>query len=180
LDSQLTNAGYLLFGKRPQDLFPQAHVRVLRFLVAERGTGSRLGLEDSSDIRIDGPIPYVVQQATKVIDELMPRRRSLTASGRFEAVPVVPRDVWLEGLVNAVIHRSYSLAGDHIRGGDLPEPGRDRKPRPFPWPRRSATSTQDQPILRNPRIAPSAPICASARNLGKESGGCLRRCDGSA
>jgi ATP-dependent DNA helicase RecG len=81
----------------------------------ERGTGSRLGLEDSSDIRIDGPIPHVVEQATQVIDELVLRRRLLAASGRFEAVPVVPRDVWLEGLVNAVIHRSYSLSGDHIR-----------------------------------------------------------------
>lgn len=28
---------------------------------------------------------------------------------------MVPEDAWLKGSVNAVVHRSYSLAGDHIR-----------------------------------------------------------------
>jgi len=27
----------------------------------------------------------------------------------------VPEDAWLEGVVNAAVHRSYSLAGSHIR-----------------------------------------------------------------
>ena len=45
----------------------------------------------------------------------MPQRRALADSGLFEAQPIVPRAAWLEGVVNAVIHRSYSLAGDHIR-----------------------------------------------------------------
>jgi ATP-dependent DNA helicase RecG len=54
---EVTNAGCLLFGKRPQELFPQAHVRILRFFSASRGTGSRLGLDESGDVRIEGPIP---------------------------------------------------------------------------------------------------------------------------
>jgi ATP-dependent DNA helicase RecG len=171
IDSQLTNAGYLLFGKRPQDLFPQAHVRVLKFLTAERGTGSRLGLEDSSDIRIDGPIPYVVEQATKVVDDLVPRRRSLTASGRFEAVQVVPRDVWLEGLVNAVIHRSYSLAGDHIRVEIYPNRIEIESPGRFPGlvdPRYPLNISR---FARNPRIAR---VCADLR-IGQELGEGIRR-----
>jgi ATP-dependent DNA helicase RecG len=31
LNGDVTNAAYLLFGRRPQDLFPQAYVRVLRY-----------------------------------------------------------------------------------------------------------------------------------------------------
>jgi ATP-dependent DNA helicase RecG len=49
------------------------------------------------------------------VTELQPARRALAPSGRFEDIPLVPEDAWLEGIVNAVVHRSYSLAGDHIR-----------------------------------------------------------------
>src|SRR6266487_52220 len=104
----LTNAAYLLFGQHPQDLFPQAYVRVLRFLTRERGTGARLGLDDAADIRVEGPIPLVIQRARAEIDKLLPRRRALSADrGTFEPVPIIPTDAWLEGLVNAVVHRSY-------------------------------------------------------------------------
>jgi ATP-dependent DNA helicase RecG len=146
-------------------------VRVLRFLVAERGTGSRFGLEDSSDIRIDGPIPYVVEQATKVIDELVPRRRSLAASGLFEAVPVVPRDVWLEGLVNAVIHRSYSLSGDHIRVEIYPNRIEIESPGRFPGLADPRHPLKISRFARNPRIAR---VCADLR-IGQELGEGIRR-----
>lgn len=81
----------------------------------ERGTGARLGVEEGMDIRVEGSIPWAVQRATAEIERMIPQRRSLSPAGRFEAAPIVPRDAWLEGLVNAVIHRSYSLSGDHIR-----------------------------------------------------------------
>ncbi len=45
----------------------------------------------------------------------MPTRRALGASGRFERIGLVPQDAWLEGLVNATVHRSYSISGDNIR-----------------------------------------------------------------
>jgi ATP-dependent DNA helicase RecG len=54
-------------------------------------------------------------EAQKAISEHQPRRRALSGTGRFENVPLVPEDAWLEGVVNAAVHRSYSLAGDHIR-----------------------------------------------------------------
>jgi ATP-dependent DNA helicase RecG len=171
LDRQVTNAGYLLFGKTPQVLFPQAYVRVLRFLTAERGTGSRFGLEDAADVRIEGPIPHVVERAAEVIEELLPRRRSLGASGRFEPVPIVPRDAWLEGMVNAVIHRSYSLAGDHIRVEIYPDRVEVESPGRFPGladPRHPLTISR---FARNPRVAR---VCADLR-IGQELGEGIRR-----
>ena len=72
-------------------------------------------MQEGADVRIEGPIPTAIQQAAQVISRLIPQRRALADSGLFEAQPIVPRDAWLEGVVNAVIHRSYSLAGDHIR-----------------------------------------------------------------
>ena len=41
--------------------------------------------------------------------------RTLGADGRFEWIPNVPEDAWLEALVNAVVWRVYSDSGDHIR-----------------------------------------------------------------
>jgi len=33
----------------------------------------------------------------------------------FERVSLFPQDAWLAAVVNTVIHRSYSISGDHIR-----------------------------------------------------------------
>jgi len=171
LDQQVTNAGYLLFGKNPQQLFPQAYVRVLRFLTPERGTGSRLGLEDTADLRIEGPIPHVVELAAEAIDELAPKRRALGSSGRFEAVPVIPRDAWLEGVVNAVIHRSYSLAGDHIRVEIYPDRIEVESPGRFPGLANPHDPLNISRFARNPRIAR---VCADLR-IGQELGEGIRR-----
>jgi uncharacterized protein YciI len=57
----------------------------------------------------------------------LPTRQALAATGRFERIGLVPTDAWLECLVNAVIHRSYSVSGDHIRiepSGEGVAPGR--------------------------------------------------------
>jgi ATP-dependent DNA helicase RecG len=171
LGGELTNAAYLLFGKQPQQLFPQAYVRVLRFLDIRRGTGARLELDDSSDYKVEGPIPLVVERAQEVVESLVPRRRALGSSGRFEAVPVVPRDAWLEGLVNAVIHRSYSLAGDHVRVEVYPDRVEIESPGRFPGLGDPRHPLRISRFARNPRIAR---VCADLR-IGQEPGEGIRR-----
>jgi ATP-dependent DNA helicase RecG len=170
-DNKITNAGLLLFGKRPQTAFPQAYVRILRFLDPRRGTGSRLELEESSDVRVEGAIPHVVEEAQRTMEDLVPRRRALAASGRFEAAPIVPRDVWLEGLVNAVIHRSYSLGGDHIRVEIYPDRIEIESPGRFPGLLDPRQPLKIRRYARNPRIAR---VCADLR-IGQELGEGIRR-----
>jgi ATP-dependent DNA helicase RecG len=168
---EITNAAYLLFGKHPQDVFPHAQVRVVRFLSTDRGTGARLALEEGTDRRAEGPIPRCVTDAAAIIDELLPHRRHLAASGRFEAAPIVPRDAWLEGLVNAIIHRSYSMAGDHIRVEIFPDRVEIESPGRFlglPSPTRPSQITR---FARNPRIAR---VCADLR-IGQELGEGIKR-----
>jgi ATP-dependent DNA helicase RecG len=168
---EITNAAYLLFGQRPQDVFPQAQVRVTRFLSTDRGTGARLALEEGTDRRAEGPIPRCVTDATAIIDELLPRRRHLTPSGRFEAASIVPRDAWLEGLVNAIIHRSYSMAGDYIRVDIFPDRIEIESPGRFPGLPSPARPTQITRFARNPRIAR---VCADLR-IGQEAGEGIKR-----
>jgi ATP-dependent DNA helicase RecG len=167
----VTNAAYLLFSDHPQDMFPQAYIRVIRFLSNERGTGARLGLEEGADIRIEGSLPMCIDGASSAIDELLPRRRHLVESGRFEASPIVPRDAWLEGLVNAVIHRSYSLAGDHIRVEIYPNRIEIESPGRFPGLANPIKPLEISRFARNPRIAR---VCADLR-IGQELGEGIKR-----
>ncbi len=168
---EITNAAYLLFGQHPQDVFPQAHVRVIRFLANERGTGARLSLEEGTDQRIEGPIPRCVTEAATAIDDLIPRRRHLALSGRFEATPIVPHDAWHEGLVNAIIHRSYAMAGDHIRVEIFPNRIEIESPGRFPALPNPGKPSQFNRLARNPRIARA---CADFR-IGQELGEGIKR-----
>ena len=170
-NGEITNAAYLLFAQRPQDVFPQAQVRVRRFLGTDRGTGTRLALEDGTDQRAEGPIPRCVTDAAAIIDELVPHRNHLAPSGRFEATPIVPREAWLEGLVNAIIHRSYSMAGDYIRVDIFTDRIEIESPGRFPGLPSPIKPSQITRFARNSRIAR---VCADLR-IGHEAGEGIKR-----
>lgn len=152
-DGQVTIAGYLLLASDPESLMPHAHVRLLRFLSSEPGTGSRQTLAEDGDIRVEGPIPSVIHRAAATMGDWIPSRRALLPTGRFGPVPVVPRDAWLEGLVNAVVHRSYSMVGDHVRVSIFPDRVQIESPGRFPGIVDLARPTDISRYARNPRIA---------------------------
>lgn len=112
-DGHINNAAYLLFADSPLALIPGAYVRVCRFQGNERLTGERQNIV--FDQRTELPIPQAIDQAVQWIEEVIPRRRALGQDGKFADYPVIPKGAWLEGLVNAVIHRAYDLIGDGIR-----------------------------------------------------------------
>lgn len=152
-DGTVNIAGYLLLAPEPGILMPHAHVRVLRYASTNPGTGSRQTLMEDGDVRIEGPIPRVISQATELLESWVPKRRALRRDGRFGPVDLVPRDAWLEGLVNAVVHRSYSMAGDHIRVSIFPDRIEVESPGRFPGIVDLNRPTQIPRYARNPRIA---------------------------
>jgi ATP-dependent DNA helicase RecG len=168
-DSYLTVAGCLLFARQPQTFLPEALVRVLRYRGRERGTGSRQQLLE--DVRIEGPIPAQLMKAREEIKRLQPARRALASSGRFENVPLVPEDAWLEGLVNAVVHRSYSVAGDHIRIEIFDDRIEISSPGRFPGLVDLTDPIRATRFARNPRIAR---VCADL-HFGQELGEGIKR-----
>lgn len=166
-DGRLTVAAWLLFAAQPQQLFPSAHVRVLQYADTERGTGASMSLLDGRDVRCEGSIPQQLDQASALVEDWMPRVRALAASGRFEPRPIIPKDAWLEGLVNAVLHRSYSLAGDHTRVELFPDRIEISNPGRFPGhadPNHPSTLVRS---ARNPRIARVCADLGNARELGE-------------
>lgn len=166
----LTIAGCLLFARYPQRLLPETFVRVLRYRGSERGTGARQQLLE--DVRVEGPIPRLLHNAQEEIERLQPIRRALvTDTGRFGDVPLVPRDAWLEGLVNAVVHRSYSVAGDHIRVEIFDDRIEVWSPGRFPGLVDVSDLLATTRFARNPRIAR---VCADLM-FGQELGEGIRR-----
>lgn len=166
----LTIAGCLLFASYPQGFLPEAFVRVLRYRGSERGTGSRQQLLE--DVRVEGPIPRLLRDAQEAIERLQPIRRALVSTtGRFGDVPLVPPDAWLEGLVNAVVHRSYSVAGDHIRVEIFDDRIEVWSPGRFPGLVDLSDPLATTRFARNPRIAR---VCADLM-FGQELGEGIRR-----
>lgn len=167
---RLTVAGLLLFAREPQVVLAEAFVRVLRYRGRERGVGTRQQVV--KDVRIEGPIPHQLLRAHKAIAAWQPTRRALLpASGRFGEVPLIPEDAWLEGLVNAVVHRSYSIAGDHIRVEIFDDRIEVSSPGRFPGLVELSDPLRSIRFARNPRIAR---VCSDL-HFGQELGEGIRR-----
>jgi ATP-dependent DNA helicase RecG len=168
-DEELTIAGCLLFAEAPQTFLPEAFVRVLRYRGRERGSGARQQLIE--DIRLEGPIPRQLSDAREQVQRLQPTRRALGEGGIFEDIPLVPDDAWLEGIVNAAIHRSYSMVGDHIRVEIFDDRIEISSPGRFPGLVDLSHPLETTRFARNPRIAR---VCADL-SLGQELGEGIRR-----
>ena len=106
-------AGILTLSREPQRWIPEARVRLLRYAGRTSETGSRANVID--DIWVGGPLREQVLLARRHLRRWLGTVSRLGPSGRFRPTSLIPEPAWLEGLVNAVIHRSYSLGGDHIR-----------------------------------------------------------------
>ncbi len=148
-DGRLKNAGVLLFGKRPQRLFPQAQVRIGIF----RGNQ----ILDSHDFKgtlwqqLEGAMERF-RQVLKVRFEIKVEEATLEGLQRKE-VWEYPLEALREALINALIHRDYTIPADiQIKihedrleiwnAGELPPPLR---PEDLRGPHRS--------VLRNPLVA---------------------------
>lgn len=164
---RVTTAACLLFDERPQREFPNAVVRVLRYGDTTRGLGRSMTLEDGADLRLEGSIPQQIQAAADAVDQLMPKWRQLSDAGLFEPAPRIPRDAWLEGVVNAIVHRSYSMIGDHIRVEIFPNRVEITSPGRFPGIVDPEKPLEIDRYARNPRIARVCSDLGITRELGE-------------
>lgn len=166
-----TNACHLLFSDHPQDIFPQASIRITKFLSDERGTGTHLNIDANHDYRLDGNIPYLVRESTEIIEKIITKRKALGANGEFVFQDIIPHDAWLEGVVNALIHRSYSLSGDYIHVELYPTRIEITSPGIFPGLTKIDDLMNISRFARNPRIAR---VCTEF-GFGQELGEGIKR-----
>ena len=76
-------------------------------------TGSRLNI--IQDKIFEGPMFELITKTINHIRSQMREFSSLdTSTNTFTKMPEYPEAAWVEGIVNAVIHRDYSLVGTSI------------------------------------------------------------------
>jgi ATP-dependent DNA helicase RecG len=102
----------LLFAKDPVELFPGCKVRFLRFEGEYEGTGEDYNVVKSEFI--EGPISFLIDETARILESQLRQFSRLGKDGHFYTVPEYPKEAWFEALVNACVHRSYSLKNMHV------------------------------------------------------------------
>ncbi len=157
-------AGLLVLGREPQRTLTQASVRLLRFAGASRETGARSNV--LRDRRLEGPLPRQVDAARRLLRRWLPSAIRLGPAGRFAPSPLIPQFAWLEAIVNAVVHRSYSLGGDHVRVELFEDRLTVESPGRLPGLVR-LENIRSTRFARNPRIARAMNDLGYGRELGE-------------
>lgn len=109
----LTNAGVLLFSKDPSLFLPSARVRIIKIEGIEMQTGTEMNV--IKDVTFALPLYKCIYESKKFIETQLREFSHLGPDGKFVKVPEYPEFAWVEGLVNAVTHRDYSVSGEHIK-----------------------------------------------------------------
>ena len=111
--NRYSSAAILLFGKNPQQFFPRAHIRFLKY----DGTVAKVGTEMNviKDVVFRGKILSQVEEAVKYLKTQIRERTFLGANGQFVTEEEYPEFVCTEIIVNAVTHRDYSISGTDIQ-----------------------------------------------------------------
>ena len=105
-----TAAGILLFGKIPQKFLPQSGITAVKF----KGKEMDYGMEDRKEV--EGALPVQVEDAIAFVK----RNTKVSSDIETEGVkrkdrPEYPVAVIREAVVNAVVHRNYSIVGSKVQ-----------------------------------------------------------------
>lgn len=107
------NAAILLFSQDPERYIPNASVRYVRYQGTERRSGDEFNV--IKDQRFEGAIPSLIHDLDTFMEASLRDYYYLDLSkGKFLRVPEFPKEAWLEGIVNALCHRSYNIQGNPI------------------------------------------------------------------
>lgn len=110
---QISSAAILLFGKNPQNFFPRARIRFIRY----EGTEEKFGTEMNviKDVIFEGTLLKMITESIAYLDTQVKEKTYLGPDGTFVTDEEYPKFVRQELIVNAVTHRAYSIAGTDIQ-----------------------------------------------------------------
>lgn len=165
-DGYLTNAGVLLFAQNPSSFIPCARVHMARFQTFGKATSRHEVC--TKDLILDGPLPKLMKQTEDAILDMSVDMTFFDTDGGIKKVEEYPRPAWLDGLMGAIMHRSYrSPSYIHIILSDdqmqILSPGTPSNPQ-------EPTRRTAEGGLRNPRISRSlAEMGITLKNLERET-----------
>ncbi len=110
---QVSTAAILLFGKNPQDFFPRARIRFIKY----EGNIEKFGTEMNviKDTIFEGTLLNMINESIAYLDTQIREKTYLGKDGRFVTEEEYPKFVRQELIVNAVTHRAYSISGTDIQ-----------------------------------------------------------------
>ncbi len=103
---RLNLAGLLLFGERPQSVKPSFKVKAVRYPGSDIASDTYLDMEDfegTLSAQFEGSLAFILRNLPKI----QPKGRSVNSPGKLP----IPRIVFEELLVNALVHRDYFING---------------------------------------------------------------------
>ncbi len=107
------NAAILLFAEDPSKYIPNALVRYVRYTGSERRSGQDFNV--IKDERFEECLPRLIELLDRFVHATLRDYYYLDMKeGKFQRIPEYPKEAWLEGIVNAICHRSYNLQGNSI------------------------------------------------------------------
>jgi ATP-dependent DNA helicase RecG len=146
-----TNAAILLFADDPDKYITNARVRYVRYKGTEALTGTSHNVIKDEDFR--GNIPTLIETLKEFIYASLRDYYYLDVSlGRFVKISEYPQEAWLEGVVNALCHRSYNIQGNCIYIKHFDDRLEISNSGPLPA-QVTVENIQTERYARNPRVA---------------------------
>lgn len=103
-----TAGGMLMFGKDPQRFLISSGVRVVRFEGKDMGSN----IVDQKEIR--GTISAMIEEAIQFIEKHMGKEKT-KGDLKKEDISEYPLEAVREVIINAIIHRDYTIEGSPVR-----------------------------------------------------------------
>ena len=123
----------------------------------------------------DGPLAMQIFDAANYIESQIRNFTRLVRDGRFATNPEYPKEVWLEAIVNACVHRSYNLKHMNIFVKMFEDKMVIESPGGF-MPPTTADSIYDAHNPRNPILCGDFTISISFNARSKGRAACGNRC----
>ncbi|MBQ9232880.1 MAG: putative DNA binding domain-containing protein [Lachnospiraceae bacterium] len=112
-EEHVSVAAILLFGKNPQQFFPRAFIRFIRYDGTEAMVGKDMNV--IKDVIFEGRILTQVEKAVEYIKMQMKEKTYLGHDGIFITEEEYSEFVRTEVVVNAAVHRDYGIKGTDIQ-----------------------------------------------------------------
>lgn len=114
-NGQPTLASILLFGLYPQALFPHLSILAARVPGTEIGLADRDGQRFTDSKRLEGTLPELLEAAMEFLHRNMRTAiRIDPKTGKRTDMPEYPTDAVREAVLNALVHRDYSIHTENM------------------------------------------------------------------
>ncbi len=162
---RIKKAGVLLFAKDPEKYITSASLRYIRY----EGIDANVGMEHNvvKDERFENNIPWIIGHVKSFLKATLKDYFFLDLeTGRFNKVPEYPEEAWLEGVVNALCHRSYNVQGNAIYIKHFDDRLEISNSGPLPA-QVNVENIRTERFSRNPRIARALEDMGFVRQLNE-------------